>query len=120
MKLLLKLYSVIYIAFCLYWFITGCSFCQMKGDFEFNFLGYLLLLQVACAIIAMIKHHNMWVLISLFLVFIISIATAFVLGILLNLNDRKALLLFAIVNYLCITGTYYFYSNRTNKALTLK
>jgi len=94
----------------------------MKGDFEFNFLGYLLLLQGTYGIIAMVKYHNIWMLISLFLVLILSIATTLTLGMLPGLNDRNILLLFAIVNYLFILGAYYFYSNKlkSNKDTTFK
>lgn len=101
MKLLLKLYSASYIAFCMYWFIIGCGFCKMKGDFELNFLAIVLLMQTTLAVIATIKlgSKGLIFLIALPVFYVLVIILTLAITAIFDLQDRKSLLLFAVINY---------------------
>lgn len=109
MKLFLKIYSVIYALFCLYCFTVGCEKYHMKGEFEINFLGYVLLLQAALAVAVLIKYRIRGVLFFLAfpIFYVLVIVVALSLGGLFGLPDRKSFILYAIINYpLLLIGSF--------------
>lgn len=111
MKLLLTIYSVAYIMLCFYWFVIGCRYCNMKGDFQLNFLGNVFVLQalLTSAVIIKYKWQSFLFVLAFPICFIIVIFTTMGLAVSFDLTDSKSLTLYAIINYpFLLLGSFVF------------